>query len=116
VSPRDADKFSRLKRARIEAGCATAIEAARRFGWNPNTYKSNENGNATFGYEAARAYAAAFGVTAAWLMSGEDSSTPGEGMGSVVSTPSGRVSLNIKADVSPSVAAQILALIGGDKT
>jgi len=64
------ERHDRLRRARIDAGFARMSEAVARFGWNKNSYKSNENGNAPFSYAQAEAYAEAFGVRAAWLYSG----------------------------------------------
>lgn len=60
----------RLRKARLAAGLKGPSEAARRFGWSPNTYKSNENGNAPFSFSAAKEYAEAYGVRAEWLYDG----------------------------------------------
>lgn len=60
----------RLRRARSAAGYETALAAATAHGWNPNTYKSNENGNAPFSYRRAKDYGAAFGVRSEWLYAG----------------------------------------------
>jgi len=60
-------RHDRLRQARIAAGHEHASEAAARFGWNENTYKSNENGNAPFSFRKAKEYAEAFGVRAEWL-------------------------------------------------
>src|ERR1700741_387441 len=62
-----AERHDRLRQARIAAGFEPASEAAARFGWNENTYKSNENGNAPFSFRKAKEYAEAFGVRAEWL-------------------------------------------------
>src|SRR3954469_5903374 len=62
-----AERHDRLRQARIAAGFERASDAATRFGWNENTYKSNENGNAPFSFRKARDYAEAFGVRAEWL-------------------------------------------------
>lgn len=61
------EPFQRLREARIAAGLETAAAAADTYGWNRNTYASNENGNATFSYRRAKEYAAAFGVRPEWL-------------------------------------------------
>lgn len=61
----------RLRRARRAKGYASAAEAARAFGWNPNTYASNENGNASFSFRKAEDYARAFSVRAEWLYAGK---------------------------------------------
>ncbi len=63
----------RLRQARRARGFGTAAAAADAFGWNRNTYGSNENGNAPFSYRRAKEYAAAFGVDADWLY---DTNTP----------------------------------------
>ncbi len=60
-------RSQRLREARIAKGLETAAAAADAFGWNRNTYASNENGNAPFSYRRAKDYAAAFGITAEWL-------------------------------------------------
>jgi len=61
------EPFQRLREARIAKGFETAAAAADAFGWNRNTYGSNENGNAPFSYRRAKEYAAAFGVRPEWL-------------------------------------------------
>jgi len=61
------ERPDRLRQARLDAGHETAAAAAEAFGWNRNTYASNENGNAPFSYRKAKEYAAAFGVSAEWL-------------------------------------------------
>lgn len=66
------ERAQRLRQARIEAGYATAREAAISFGWNLNTYSSNENGNAPFSFRKAGAYAKAFGVKPTWLYAMDD--------------------------------------------
>jgi len=61
------DRFQRLRHARTEKGFDTAAAAADAFGWNRNTYASNENGNAPYSYRKAKLYAEAFGVRPEWL-------------------------------------------------
>jgi len=61
------EPFQRLRHARTERGYDTASAAADAFGWNRNTYASNENGNAPFSYRKAKEYAEAFGVRPEWL-------------------------------------------------
>ena len=53
------ERSDRLRQARLDAGHETAAAAAEAFGWNRNTYASNENGNAPFSYRKAKEYAAA---------------------------------------------------------
>ncbi len=61
------NRAHRLKQARQGRGFKTAADAAAAFGWNRNTYSSNENGNAPFSYRRAKEYAEAFGVRHDWL-------------------------------------------------
>jgi transcriptional regulator with XRE-family HTH domain len=60
-------RSERLREARLARGFETAAAAADAFGWNRNTYASNENGNAPFSYRKAKDYAGAFGVRPEWL-------------------------------------------------
>lgn len=60
-------RSERLREARVARGFETAAAAADQFGWNRNTYASNENGNAPFSYRKAKDYAAALGVRPEWL-------------------------------------------------
>ncbi|MBL8772670.1 MAG: helix-turn-helix domain-containing protein [Phenylobacterium sp.] len=69
-------RAERLRQARIERGFDTAAAAADAFGWSRNTYAANENGNAPFSYRRAKAYAAAFGVTAEWLYDATGAAAP----------------------------------------
>jgi phage repressor protein C with HTH and peptisase S24 domain len=85
------ERHDRLRQARIAAGFERASDAAERFHWNPNTYKSNENGAAPFSFKKARDYALAFGVRAEWLY---DAAGP------------------MKADLEPLV--RIIGLVGAD--
>ncbi len=62
--------FQRLRAARLAQGFETAAAAADAFGWNRNTYASNENGNASFSWRKCRDYAAAFEVRPEWLYDG----------------------------------------------
>ena len=60
----------RLRRARIAAGYETSADAARAFGWNVNTVRSNENGNMLPGRDMVVRYANAYRVRADWLLDG----------------------------------------------
>jgi transcriptional regulator with XRE-family HTH domain len=60
-------RSERLREARVARGFETAAAAADAFGWNRNTYASNENGNAPFSYRKAKDYAVALGVRPEWL-------------------------------------------------
>jgi hypothetical protein len=66
----DQPRATRLKAARTSCGYKTAAAAAAAFRWSPNTYGSNENGNAPFSFRRAKDYAEAFGVRAEWLYDG----------------------------------------------
>src|SRR3569623_1039483 len=70
------ERFLRLREARMAKGFETAAAAADAFGWNRNTYGSNENGNAPFSYRRAKEYAAAFGVRPEWLYDAAGSMLP----------------------------------------
>lgn len=61
----------RLRRARMKAGFASATDAARAHGWAAPTYLAHENGGRGVPLTRARAYARAFGVSPAWLLTGE---------------------------------------------
>jgi hypothetical protein len=61
------ERFERLQKARSAAGFVNASEAARRFGWNENSYRSHENGQRGFTDTADR-YAIAFDVRVEWLL------------------------------------------------
>lgn len=98
--PRDAPCTARLVKPRAMNGEAmakrlrqarsikfeTSADAARAYGFNINTLRSNENGNKPFGRSAAVRYASAFGVRLEWLLRGagpmrhKSSTTPVEGI------------------------------------
>lgn len=93
------ERSDRLRRARAAAGFKGPNEAAQHFGWNPNTYKSNENGNASFGFPKAKDYGAAFGVRPEWLYDGAGEMRDPEDerlvpvIGRVGANPDGRILL-----------------------
>jgi len=64
---------SRLRESRIAAGFASATEAIEYYGWKNSTYRAHENGQNNFNVEYATLYAKAYGVSASWLLMGEDS-------------------------------------------
>jgi transcriptional regulator with XRE-family HTH domain len=68
------EPFERLRRARERANLTGPAEAARKFGWNKETYKSHENGARGIRRSVAERYAKAFRVSAAWILTGEDES------------------------------------------
>jgi len=111
------ERSERLKQARIAAGFDKPSEAAERFGWNVNTYKSNENGNAPFSFRKAKEYASAFGVRTEWLY---DAQGPAKSAGSarptaVLTAPVGELvnladlRAYIKAQEAPKPAAAQLS-------
>ena len=61
----------RLRRARLQAGFATAKAAIARFGWKASTYRAHENGQNKFRSSDAGIYARAFKVSSSWLLFGE---------------------------------------------
>lgn len=63
----DPARAARLREAREAAKYSSAAEAAEAKGFNLNTYRANENGNATFSFKKAKEYAQAFGVRVEWL-------------------------------------------------
>ena len=63
---------NRLREARIAAGFATATDAIEYCGWRGSTYRAHENGQNNFNAEYATLYAKAYGVSAAWLLIGEE--------------------------------------------
>lgn len=65
------DARLRLKSARENAGFKTATDAARRFGWEPPTYLSHENGSRGITADVASDYGRAFNVSPVWLLFGE---------------------------------------------
>jgi DNA-binding XRE family transcriptional regulator len=69
--PRLDEPDERLVWARERAGYKTATDAARRFHWNENTYRSHENGQRGISKKAAAKYARAFKMPVEWLLFGE---------------------------------------------
>lgn len=66
------DPHERLRRARIEAGFESAVDAARAYGWNEATYRSHENGIRGLLKEPAERYARAFKKPVEWLLFGKN--------------------------------------------
>ncbi len=68
----------RLRKAREDAGFATAADFARAVGVKPVTYRTHESGYTKLKADTAQLYADRLGVTAAWLLYGEgDAPRPG---------------------------------------
>lgn len=65
----------RLQRAREASGFSNATDAARSHGWNLNTYRAHEAGTRNLKHDVAAQYAKAFGVSLAWLLTGDDIAT-----------------------------------------
>lgn len=61
---------ARLRQLRMRR-FLTAVQAAAYFGWNPNTYKSHENGIRPISKKAAEKYARGYNVSVGWLLFGE---------------------------------------------
>lgn len=64
----------RLRQKRLAAGFASASEAARRYGWNENTYRSHENTTRNVPRKWLLAYAKVYNVSLAWLTTGSEES------------------------------------------
>lgn len=62
---------NRLKAARINAGFKTATAAIERFQWKDAAYRAHERGQNPFKAKDAQAYGLAYGVSPAWLLTGE---------------------------------------------
>lgn len=73
-TPAMGESNDRLKNAREAAKFTSARSAALRYGWNPSTYASHENGQTPVPPDAAKAYARAFKSSQAWILTGEGSS------------------------------------------
>lgn len=67
---------ARLKQARIKAGYQTASQAIETLGWRGSTYRAHENGQNNFHADEAKQYGKAYGVSASWLLLGENDQTP----------------------------------------
>lgn len=66
----------RLRQARINAGYKTATLAVNKFNWAASKYRAHENGQNPFKVADAETYGAAFGVSAAWLLTGSGGPPP----------------------------------------
>lgn len=62
----------RLKQARLQAGFSSATAAIEQFGWNSSKYRAHENGQNNFKVGDAKIYAAAYRVSPAWLLVGDE--------------------------------------------
>ena len=64
---------NRLRNARIAAGFVSATDAIDYYKWKSSTYRAHENGQNNFNVEYATRYGKAYGVSASWLLLGEES-------------------------------------------
>lgn len=71
------DTAKRLEKARKDRGFRTPKDAARYFGWKYETYIQHEQGIRGI-TRASGAYAKAFRVSEAWLLTGEGTGDPAE--------------------------------------
>jgi hypothetical protein len=62
----------RLRHAREVAGYITASDAIEYFNWPDRTYRAHEIGQHNYTPTTAELYARAFGVSASWLLLGEE--------------------------------------------
>ena len=62
----------RLREARLKAGFSSATKAADAIGVSHSTYRAHENGQNDFGPEEAAIYGRKFGVSASYLLTGEN--------------------------------------------
>jgi hypothetical protein len=62
---------NRLKIARINAGFKTASSAIKRFQWKDAAYRAHERGQNPYKAKDAKVYGLAYGVSPAWLLTGE---------------------------------------------
>ena len=63
----------RLRNARLAAGFVSATDAIEYCKWKGSTYRAHENGQNNFNVEYATRYGKAYGVSASWLLLGEES-------------------------------------------
>lgn len=83
--PRMDTVAERLTWARKRAGYEFASDAARAFGWHEGTYRAHEAGARGLKPKVAERYSRAYGISAAWLLTGEGT-TQGGGIPAVAPT------------------------------
>lgn len=66
----------RLQMARMRAGWREGKMAADAHGWPYEAYKKHENGSRAIRPKVAEVYAKAYGVSAAWILTGESAGAP----------------------------------------
>jgi DNA-binding XRE family transcriptional regulator len=115
-----AARAARLKEARSKR-FASAADAARAVGLNPVTVRAHENAQNGYPIAAAETYAAAYGVSADWLLLGSGSPpahgpTRPDGAAVILhQMPNGKARLQINQVLPFATALQILALVQGDE-
>lgn len=62
----------RLRTARLRKGYSTVVSASKAMGANYSAYTHHENGTRNFKLNDAKRYGRFYGVTASWLLTGED--------------------------------------------
>lgn len=70
--PQYKEMGDRLRQARVDAGFASAEDAAAALGVKKSTYRAHENGQNRFNLDQAKVYAKRFNCDAVWLLSGVD--------------------------------------------
>ncbi len=106
------DLHDRLKSARARAGYASGRKAALRFGWPVSTYSAHENGQNRFDPQTAKVYARAFGVPAAWLLTGEEpaaSFIPATALSGTSLMPNAQYVLTLSCADRPGIVAAVTA-------
>lgn len=64
---------ARLRQARLNAGFSSAAKAAEALGLKASSYAAHENGQNGYDAELAKKYGRKFGVSPAWLLTGDES-------------------------------------------
>lgn len=96
----------RLRKARFDAGFASASEAARHHGWVKSTYIAHENGQNDFDPEQAEIYGKAYRRASEWLLLGKETE-------SVQAPGIDRQLMQLPADASKALIDRFNALIEG---
>lgn len=102
----------RLKKARLDAGYATAVDASSTLGYNRNSYASSENGNRGITAAKAAHYAAAFGVRADWILYGAEAAAPARNAPVSGNPVSGGPPPALSARQSPNASAPVAVDLG----
>lgn len=92
------ERHERLQKARTDAGFKTATEAARRFGWNENTYRSIDNGTRGLTVEWADTCGDAYNVSPEWLLYKRDGSNKPDDLTALLAQVRGKIVNNTIAN------------------